>query len=641
MGSSRTTAKIVTFDDFSLDIERGVLTSADSEFALRPKSLHVLRVLLDNAGRVVSKRELMDAVWPGSMVGDDTLTQSIGDIRRAIGARGSVILRTYPRRGYMLDADVIAKPEVETPTGVDAAEPARFRRTTSAAVAALMALCAFAYVVLSGSRSADTAPANANAESATATLPQQADLPVLAVVALRNNTDRNDLAYLRRSLAREVTLQLNRTLRVRTVGSSSALAMAATLAPRQIAVELNADFVLVGEITEADELLRFQFALYARSTDSITWRHSIDQVDLDALVVRRELASRLADLLGTTGAPTPRAVSQLSADAYHRYLRAKALLDNLNDNDARSAHELLKIVTQMEPDFAAAWRELARAQWRVLQLDDSIDKHSVRLLRTLLERAEKLDPTDAGTQSYIAWHEVDFNGSLDRGVERLSQALALNTYHEDALRNAISLSYASGEMEAAVKFARFALRYNTLCKSCRYRLVHALLNLGRLEEAMTELDTFAALYPGGKGTRARILLFSGRPEAALQAIKEERNPAFRAMTEVMAEHALGRDVTGRLPDTVALLTSEPIWEASMFAYIGENDKAFAALERYVSDLRVIRDGEVVRWNSVFLGGALHAPELRSLRTDRRWVPFVARNRLVEADVSLRELAAAL
>lgn len=92
-----------------LDVARAVLTAPDgSEAQLRPKTLELLRLLLANAGRVVTREQLLDRVWPGVFVTDDSITQCISEIRRAMGSVGPALLRTMPRRGYILEARVEA-----------------------------------------------------------------------------------------------------------------------------------------------------------------------------------------------------------------------------------------------------------------------------------------------------------------------------------------------------------------------------------------------------------------------------------------------------------------------------------------------------------------------------------------------------
>ena len=72
---------------------------------LRPKSYRVLEVLSERRGLLVSKDELIAAVWPDVAVTDESLSQCISDIRRALGKDAARLLRTVPRRGYVLDTE--------------------------------------------------------------------------------------------------------------------------------------------------------------------------------------------------------------------------------------------------------------------------------------------------------------------------------------------------------------------------------------------------------------------------------------------------------------------------------------------------------------------------------------------------------
>ena len=86
-----------------LDLQaRELRTADDRPVELRPKALDVLLLLAEHAGRVVDKSTLMDRVWPGVVVGDDSLTQTVVEIRRAMGDRERQILCTVARRGYRL-----------------------------------------------------------------------------------------------------------------------------------------------------------------------------------------------------------------------------------------------------------------------------------------------------------------------------------------------------------------------------------------------------------------------------------------------------------------------------------------------------------------------------------------------------------
>src|SRR5678816_2978173 len=94
-----------------LDLQaRELRTPGDQPVELRPKALDVLLVLAEQPGRVVDKKTLMDRVWTGVVVGDDSLTQTIVEIRRALDDRGHRVLCTVARRGYRLQPSETSAP---------------------------------------------------------------------------------------------------------------------------------------------------------------------------------------------------------------------------------------------------------------------------------------------------------------------------------------------------------------------------------------------------------------------------------------------------------------------------------------------------------------------------------------------------
>jgi predicted ATPase/class 3 adenylate cyclase/DNA-binding winged helix-turn-helix (wHTH) protein len=98
---------VYRFDRFALDLARGALVTSDGvELPLRPKSFALLQLLVENAGRLLDRDTIMQAVWPEVFVTDDSITQCIRDIRRALGDEEQRLLRTVPRRGYLFDVQV-------------------------------------------------------------------------------------------------------------------------------------------------------------------------------------------------------------------------------------------------------------------------------------------------------------------------------------------------------------------------------------------------------------------------------------------------------------------------------------------------------------------------------------------------------
>jgi predicted ATPase/DNA-binding winged helix-turn-helix (wHTH) protein/predicted negative regulator of RcsB-dependent stress response len=117
------------FADFTLDVAGGFVLRAGKEIQLRPKVYEALKYLVEHAGRLISKQELMQAVWPDTFVTDDSLVQCTLELRRALSDRGQELIKTVPRRGYIFRAEVIqcaAKPKTlaarDLPEGSDAAQ---------------------------------------------------------------------------------------------------------------------------------------------------------------------------------------------------------------------------------------------------------------------------------------------------------------------------------------------------------------------------------------------------------------------------------------------------------------------------------------------------------------------------------------
>ncbi|WP_443750097.1 winged helix-turn-helix domain-containing protein [Asticcacaulis solisilvae] len=96
------------FAGFELDEARAELrTPAGEVLRLRPKTLAMLGLFAANPGRVITKAELMDAVWPNVHVGDDSLFQCIREIRTALGDERRELIRVVSGKGYLFAAEVL------------------------------------------------------------------------------------------------------------------------------------------------------------------------------------------------------------------------------------------------------------------------------------------------------------------------------------------------------------------------------------------------------------------------------------------------------------------------------------------------------------------------------------------------------
>src|SRR5262245_3656484 len=117
--------KILKFGRFELDPNAASCRADGRQLPLRPKSFDVLLYLASHPGRVVSKDELIEALWPGVFVTDNSLVQCISDIRAVLGDEAQTIVKTVARRGYLFAAPVVeVEPAAPPEPAREAASPA-------------------------------------------------------------------------------------------------------------------------------------------------------------------------------------------------------------------------------------------------------------------------------------------------------------------------------------------------------------------------------------------------------------------------------------------------------------------------------------------------------------------------------------
>jgi DNA-binding winged helix-turn-helix (wHTH) protein/Flp pilus assembly protein TadD len=126
---------VLRFSGFELDSERAELRAPDGgTIRLRPKTLEILRLLAGSSGRVLSKQQLMEAVWPNVHVGEDSLFQCIREIRAALGDDKREVVRVISGRGYLFQAEVTEVPVPAAPEAASTVQPAPAASGTTATV---------------------------------------------------------------------------------------------------------------------------------------------------------------------------------------------------------------------------------------------------------------------------------------------------------------------------------------------------------------------------------------------------------------------------------------------------------------------------------------------------------------------------
>jgi len=110
---------LLRFAGFELDQQRAELRGPDgTPIKLRPKTFEMLRLFATSGGRVLSKQELMEAVWPNVHVGEDSLFQCIRELRTALGDEQRQLIKLASGGGYLLATEVVVALEVPAPAEV-------------------------------------------------------------------------------------------------------------------------------------------------------------------------------------------------------------------------------------------------------------------------------------------------------------------------------------------------------------------------------------------------------------------------------------------------------------------------------------------------------------------------------------------
>ena len=107
--------KVYEFGEWRLDPAEHLLLRNGSAVPLGPKVFDTLLLLVENAGRLVTKDEFMNRVWPDSFVEDLALTQNISQLRKVLGNGDTPVIETVPKRGYRFVLSVAVRERAQSP----------------------------------------------------------------------------------------------------------------------------------------------------------------------------------------------------------------------------------------------------------------------------------------------------------------------------------------------------------------------------------------------------------------------------------------------------------------------------------------------------------------------------------------------
>ncbi len=439
--ADRGEGEVLRFAGVTLDLGRGSLrNAAGAEVPLAPKPFDLLRALAREAGRTVSKDALLDAVWPGVTVTEDSLFQAVRDARRAIGDEEGRVLRSVPRRGYMLDTVVNAAP---------AALPV-----------------------------------------AEALTPPE-DRPSLVVLPFANMSGDAEQDYFADGMVEEITSALGRIRWFFVIARNSAFTYKGRAVDvRQVGRELGVRYVLEGSVRKAGGRVRIACQLAEAETGRQLWSERFDAA-LDDIF---ELQDRVTEAVAGALEPSLRAAEIRRASAkptgsltaYDLYLRALPHHYALTRADNDSALDLLRRAIESDPAFAlakarAAVCHAARVSYQWSEPGDA--ERGVALAREALAGAGD-DPATLGLAGYaIAYLGRDF----EAGLAATRRAVAINPNSAQATSRAGWVHNYAAEPAAAIPLFRRAVRLSPRDPDLLFMLggeAFAQLMLGDLPTAM-------------------------------------------------------------------------------------------------------------------------------------------------------------
>ena len=480
---------------------------------LRPQSVAVLKCLVLNAGRVVTKDELMGAVWPNVAVTENSLVQCIHEIRRALGDEGQSILKTAARRGYRLvveetntladtELPITAKPPVQT------MQLWASRRLTLYAALVLMTAVFGFYFWQQNVQEQSVVP------------------PSIAVLPFKYESDDKEQSYLAAGFTEDVITDLTRFRDLEVIAQNSTRMYADEPHDiKRIGRDLNVRYVLEGSIRRQGKQLRVTIQLVDASSAARVWAERWDRPVTDVFAIQTELSQELAGKIGGfTG--TVLAADKAAAmrkrpgnlTAYDLYLTGIEAKNREDEASVREAITLFKRSLEIDPHFARAWTMLGSAYAISTQWTNDVDE-THRLYEEAVTRAVELDPLDAEAHAALGFALARHSHS-ERARAEFDEALRLNPNSADVLARYSYWASTFGLPEKGADMAKKAFRLNPAAPPSALRFMRAaFVSADRYEEALAvhnRLPRVKYAYPDYIDGAIILAMLDRRDEAKAQ-----------------------------------------------------------------------------------------------------------------------------
>ncbi len=482
---------IYRFGPFTLDSARRELSRDGAEIAVEPQVFDLLRVLIERRDRVVSRDDLLEAVWNGRIVSEATLGSRINAARTAIGDTGTEQrwIRTLPRKGV------------------------RFVGTVQEAV-----------------QEAGPGAAPLGSGLAWRAGPR---LPAVAVLPFTNMSPDPEQDYFADGMTEEIITALSRVSGLFVIARNSTFTYrGAAIDVRRVGQELGVGYVVAGSVRRGGSRLRITGQLVDAGTGAHLWADSFDGGLDDVFALQERVAARAAAAIeptlqlaeiGRLGRDAP-----AHPDAYDRLLRANARLADFTAAGMAAALDHLDEALALDPGYAPAMAAAAycRAQCHFqgwIAQGEAERAAAVRLAWGAVERA----PGDAQVlwmAAFAVWNMSETG--RERARDLFGRALLVNPNSALALTLAGWIETMCGRAEAGRAMVERALQLNP--RDPRGWLMSGVLAVAAVSEADYPEAIRWAERALAQNRRFAVALRAlavahvglGQPERARQAVAE-------------------------------------------------------------------------------------------------------------------------
>ncbi|HYJ41691.1 MAG TPA: winged helix-turn-helix domain-containing protein [Steroidobacteraceae bacterium] len=343
--------------DVFIDVGTRQVSRDGSLLQLPPLSFDLLLALVRRAPNAVSSGELMEKVWTGRVVNDETIAKRVELVREALGddSRQSRYIALVRGHGYRITADV---EPITRPTPATVAAPAMRKRAWPIAIAVVLAAVVIAVMVLR-----DGAPASRSVAT-DSVVPQRI---ALAVLPLDDLSTGNTEEYFAAGMHDALITDLSRASAIKVISRTSTLPYRDTgKSLSTIAGELGVDLVMEGSVLRADDRVRITVQLLD-SDDNHLWAEQYEGDVRDVLNLQSRVARAVAEAVKVKLSPLEHSrmasTRPINVESYDLYLKGMQLLEK-SPAEFEAGIGLLQKATEIDPANALAYARLASAYAR-------------------------------------------------------------------------------------------------------------------------------------------------------------------------------------------------------------------------------------------------------------------------------------